>query len=338
MPISTTYTITNTQGSLTFQMTAGSSNGPNELAQTTDLTFYGYGRTGWGQQVDQNFYSLLENFACNQLAGPNVVPSTKATLGGTLGINDPVKGQQWYNLTSSEMYYCVTPSTNTWYHLLSETYADTKYLTLAEASSTSGNYAFVKLSGANTPMTGPLILNADPTSGSPPQTAATKNYVDTNVSTLTSLVNGNYVHIAGDTMKGPLSVTNGLGDGMFATLSTIHSGSAYLQMGQWNTSITSANVNFYTSGSSAGVNTVDSAIIATGGTIGSNYQGTLTLYGYILTDGRPPTLANQLTSKNYVDTQISTNISSLHSTITTTLASGYLALSGGTMSGFDSIH
>ena len=66
---------------------------------------------------------------------------------------------------------------------------------------------------------------------------------------------------------------------------------------------------------------------------GNNNQGTLTLYGYILTDGRPPTLANQLTSKNYVDTQISTNISSLHSTITTTLASGYLALSGGTMSG-----
>lgn len=326
MPISTTYTITNTQGSLSFQMTAGSANGPNELAQSTDLTFYGYGRTGWGQQVDQNFYSLLENFACAQLPGP--VPSTKTQLGGTLGINDPVIGQQWFNLTNSEMYVCVNSGTNTWYHLLSETYADTKYLTIADASGTGTN-AFLKLNGSNSPMTGPLILDADPTGLSNPQTAATRNYVDTAVNTLTATINGpsGFVHKTGDTMTGTLVVSTATASDGFTDIS-VATNAPTLLMGRYGTAANS-NLRFITSGSTSGSPTIDSSIVASGGTVGSAGQGTITVTGFLVSDGRTPTLANQVVTKSWTENLINTAISNLSGSVNTT----YVKKSGDTMSG-----
>lgn len=312
MPISTTYTISNTQGSLTFTLTAGSSNGPNELAQSTDLTFYGYGRTGWGQQVDQNFYSLLENFACQELT-PGV-PKTKTQLGGVLGVNDPIVGQQWFNLSSKEMYVCDQLSPITWRHLLSETYADTKYLTIAGAGAGTG--AFVKLNGSNSPMTGELLLSGNPINvlGATP-----KQYVDNAISTLSTSSGTTYVLKAGDTMTGPLHVTTG---GVPAVSLNVSSSNATIKLG----TTASATTPFIDFNSSLNANTYDSRIIASGG-VATDGQGTLTLIGFILSDGRTPTLTNELTNKGYVDTQISAAIGGLG------LSSLYVHKAGDTMSG-----
>lgn len=333
MPISTTYTISNTQGTLTFQLTAGSANGPNELEQRTDLTFYGYGRVGWGQQVDQNFYSLLENFACTQLAGPNVVPNTKAVLGGVLGINDPVVGQLWFNLTGSEMYVCTDAINNTWRHLVSETYADTKYL-----STTSAGGTYLKLDGSNSPMTGLLTLSGNPTAN---LHAATKQYVDTAISGVTGSL-GNYVAKTGDTMTGALTVTNSANESFVFLFSETTGPTNYaeIEIGRWNVA-SHANIEFMTSGANPSTNyTVDSAIVATGGTPGVYHQGTLTLYGFIVSDGRTPTLANQLTNKSYVDGSISTAINNLAASSNSSYVNragdnmtGLLTLSGNPVNG-----
>ena len=133
MPISATYTINNTDGTLHFDIKPGQSNGPHDNISQSDLTFYGYGRTGWGQEVDQNFYRLLENFACRELTpSPTATPATKATLGGILGFNKPIIGQHWFNTTTNEMF--VRSGLGNWSHLVSETYSDTKYLQIAVAS------------------------------------------------------------------------------------------------------------------------------------------------------------------------------------------------------------
>ncbi len=338
MPISTTYTISNTEGTLSFTLTAGASNGPNELSQSTDLTFYGYGKTGWGQQVDQNFYSLLENFACTAQAGPR--PKTKIELGGVRGINDPVVGQNWFNLSDLEMYVCVNNVSNTWHHLISETYADTKYLTVSNAGS------YVKLDGSNSPMTGPLILDADPTVLSLPQTAATKNYVDSNITTLTNDVNTNYVHAAGDLMTGGLLITGGLIDGYnpgtnpmqnfpphFVFRAGTNEGGAVgsgrnvvIGLGATDSLACSPHIDFHSSGGNLGA---DSSITATGGNTSVGGQGTLALTGFIVNDGRAPTLTNELVSYGWTTTYVNAVVGS----ITGSSLSLYVKKAGDTMTG-----
>ena len=333
MPISTTYTIKNTQGTLSFTINVGGASGPLELQQNADLTFYGYGRTGWGQEVDQNFYRLLENFAVQEKTASPKRPKSKNTLGGILGINRPIVGQAWYNTSDSELYVCSVATTDpniaagdpsvaasTWRHILSDEFAETKYLKIIDASGPDG---YVKLNGSNTPMTGFLELKH--TSPSATWHAAPKGYVDDEINALRTESDGKFVERAGDTMSGQLSV-EGPGAGSYVKIDTqTGTNQPRLHLGKYSGSI-SADIGFFTSG--GGLLHMDSGILATGGNSSVVEQGTLTLIGFAMVD-RPPTLANQITSKQYVDTAITTAINNLSSTT----SGSYVKKVGDTMTG-----
>lgn len=81
----------------TFTVNPNQLNGPGELAQATNLTLFGSGSLRFGQDLNENFIHLLENFASPEQAG--------------LGIPDPayfnitkaVKGQLWFNSSTSKL-------------------------------------------------------------------------------------------------------------------------------------------------------------------------------------------------------------------------------------------
>lgn len=349
MPISTTYTIKNTQGNLSFTINVGSASGPLELVQTADLTFYGYGRTGWGQEVDQNFYRLLENFAVPELTSSPPKPKTKDNLSGVLGtgINRPVLGQLWFNTTvnssvnaeypntGGELYVCTQATTDSsiapgpasiaaskWKQLISVDYANYTYLSKNDASGT-GPYAFVKLNGYNSPMTGFLeLIHTNP---SATWHAAPKGYVDDEILALRTEADGKYVERAGDTMSGQLSV-EGPGSGSYVKID-VQTGAnePRVHLGKY-TGTTDADIGFFTSG--GGLLHMDSGILATGGNSGVTNQGTLTLIGFAMVD-RAPTLSNQISNKGYVDT----GLANLNATLTSQSNGLYVKKAGDTMTG-----
>ncbi|PPD55717.1 MAG: hypothetical protein CTY12_00225 [Methylotenera sp.] len=317
MPISTTYTIRNTQGNLSFNINVGSASGPLELQQNADLTFYGYGRTGWGQEVDQNFYRLLENFAVQEVSTLPKRPKTKVQLGGILGINKPIIGQTWFNLSDSELYICsenTTPGSEIWRHLISDEFAVTKYLQINDASGTGPN-AFIKLNGSNTPMTG--FLELIHTLPSATWHATPKGYVDDEIAALRTESDGKFVERIGDTMSGDLIVGA-------ATNTTIGFGT--IDLGNITGTTSTPNIDFHSSGGNIAY---DARIIASLGNSSVVGQGTLTLIGFILNDGRAPTQTNELTSKGYVDNTITTAINNL----TTQSNNLYVKKAGDTMTG-----
>jgi hypothetical protein len=306
----TSYTIINSQGNLRFQINVGSASGPYEQhQQDADLTFYGYGRTGWGQEVDQNFYRLLENFAVMEKTASPATPKSRLDLSpsGGLGINKPILGQSWFNLTTSEMYVCDDPTLNSWRHLISEQYADSHYLGSSTAST------FVQKIGDI--MTGYLTLNADPRAGHPLD-AATKGYVDTSISDAAAdaAANSTFVKKVGDTMTGALKVTTSTPNDAFLNMWIEGSGSSKypeIQMGKF-TGPSSAAFEFWTSGSSV---MFDSAIVASGGTPGVAGNGIIAISGNIVDDGRTPIYPNQLVHKSWVEAAITTAITNLNSGI-----------------------
>jgi hypothetical protein len=75
-----TYTINKTDGSTLTQLVDGDFN-----QTTTDLTLVGRNTSGYGQYINENFVSLLENFA-------NVTPP-----------NNPISGQLWFDITESRL-------------------------------------------------------------------------------------------------------------------------------------------------------------------------------------------------------------------------------------------
>jgi hypothetical protein len=347
MPNANVYTISNTNGSFSFPIQMGRASGPLESTQNADLTFYGYGHTNWGQEVDQNFYRLLENFACiQQILTPSqtkIIPASKLTLGNNSGINKPITGQSWYNLTDSELYICSNPDTNIWNHIISESYADTKYVRVSIANGT-GSDGFIRLDGANTPMRGFLTLSGNPVNINH---AATKGYIDTAITTLTDDVTGNYVHKAGDIMTGGLIIkgstiagaaTNangylqnfephfvfrvGTGEGG----GTVNPRNIVMGMGATDGSVSNPHIDFHSSG---GNTDADSSISASGGNASVANQGTLTLTGIIVDDGRQPTVDNQLVHKAWVDNRVDTAIVNS----TSTAASLYVKKAGDTMTG-----
>lgn len=319
MPISTTYTIKNTQGNLSFTINVGSASGPLELQQNADLTFYGYGRTGWGQEVDQNFYRLLENFAVQEVSALPKRPKTKTQLGGVLGINRPVLGQTWYNLTDSELYICsanATLGTETWRHILSDEFAVTKYLQINDASGTGPN-AFIKLNGSNTPMTGFLELLHTPPSAT--WHAAPKGYVDDGIATLRAEADGRFIEKAGDTGVGNVTFQSG-SSGPYTLISQ-----GSIELGRIDGVSSSPFLDFHSSGGNIDY---DTRIISTVGNGSVSGEGQLTLIGYAMVD-RLPTLTNQITSKGYVDTAIS----NLYAQVTNSAAGLYVKKAGDTMTG-----
>lgn len=79
------YTIVKTDGTVLTTIVDGTIN-----TTSTSLALSGRNYSGWGQPFDTNFVKLTENFASN------VPPS------------NPLRGQLWYNTTSSALFVCPT--------------------------------------------------------------------------------------------------------------------------------------------------------------------------------------------------------------------------------------
>ncbi|MGZ8924650.1 MAG: hypothetical protein ACXW2E_02080 [Nitrososphaeraceae archaeon] len=321
MAISTKYTIKNTEGNFSFDINIGSSNGPNEVTQLSDLTFYGYGKTGWGQEVDRNFYRLLENFACTQ-ASEGVPKKQTDYVGGFVGqgINNPIKGQAWFNSTNNELYICTNPTTDSWKHIISEEAADAKFMTAVDVY---GSY--LGLDGSNSPMTGYLQLYANPVTS---MHAATKQYVDNQIAGI-SLGTG-YVAKTGDIMTGGLAIKGGDIPGFSypqpsAISMGIVSNNAAFEMGNTSGTGTTPYIDFHSSGNNIDF---DTRILSDGGTTTPG-QGFLQLIGNVISDGRTPATPNQFVTKNWTESLVSSNITALSSSV----ASIYLPKSGGTLTG-----
>ena len=103
------YFITSTDGTEVFQIPPGTLNGPKGLTANTDLRLYGEGSVEWGEGINENFYRLLENFACPPKPSDPNVPQDETDLGPGLGINNPVRGQLWFN-TDVNLLYVYTGS------------------------------------------------------------------------------------------------------------------------------------------------------------------------------------------------------------------------------------
>jgi len=169
---------------------------------STSLSLTGKGVANYGEIQQENFIHLLENFASkNQPSHPTIgqlwydtsttslkvysLDSTWKSVGVSASTSTPVaplEGQIWYNTTTDVlMVYngsAWVPVGNT---------------TVGAATQTELNK---KVNLAGDTMTGPLILNANPTAT---LGAATKGYVDSVSATAASKVS-----LSGDTMTGPL--------------------------------------------------------------------------------------------------------------------------------------
>lgn len=109
MADTTIYIIDNTAGDENdqFSIQPRTFNGPGGIQTSTDLTLYGNGAPDWGERFNENFYRLLENFACPEKIGvspPEPQTEAPAELGSGYGINNPIRGQLWYNTTDQSMY------------------------------------------------------------------------------------------------------------------------------------------------------------------------------------------------------------------------------------------
>ncbi len=105
MATSTTiYIINSTDNSNQFSIQPRTQDGGADGVQrSTDLVLYGNAAENWGEKFNENFYRLLENFACDESA-PGV-PQDEGDIGGPgFGINAPVAGQLWFNKTDEVLY------------------------------------------------------------------------------------------------------------------------------------------------------------------------------------------------------------------------------------------
>jgi len=100
------YVIDSTDGNPTssFTIQPRIEDGPNGLQWNTDLTLYGNAAPNWGEAFNENFYHLLETFACDELDSTPGRPKTENELGTGRGINNPVVGQLWFNKTVQQLF------------------------------------------------------------------------------------------------------------------------------------------------------------------------------------------------------------------------------------------
>ena len=235
--MSSIFSIDNTAGTLSFSVNPGELDGPAGVKRTSDLHLYGMGVLTWGQGVDQNFYRLLETFACPEKElndyNPNtllfdydptvdpILPKDENDLGFGKGITVPVNGQLWFNDTDKKIYVYdsigsewkltagvafglsnqpLSPEPgNLWYD---DSVPQLKIWNGSAWESIADRYLL--LNGTST-MTGNIdvgsnyIVNLlDPVN---PQDGATKSYIDSSISSLPD-----YVNVTGDIMTGNLTM------------------------------------------------------------------------------------------------------------------------------------
>jgi len=103
--MATVYSIKHTDGIRTITIQPGTLNGPGGVLTDSDLQLYGQGTLQWGSGVDQNQLRLLENFAVDEKALSPGTPQDETDLAVSgAGVNNPVAGQQWFNLTDANLY------------------------------------------------------------------------------------------------------------------------------------------------------------------------------------------------------------------------------------------
>jgi microcystin-dependent protein len=122
------FYIENTDGTISFKLAPGTYDGPqgivkpdpltgiNQSPPKTDLRLYGLGFMEWGEGVDENFLRVAENFACEEkvIGDPdydpdNIAPKDERDLGFGQGINYPVNGQTWFNVTRKQVFVYDNP-------------------------------------------------------------------------------------------------------------------------------------------------------------------------------------------------------------------------------------
>ena len=207
------YVITDTRGVDQFVIKAGETN------SDTDLKLPGKGAVVWGENLDENSYRLMENFAVEESSPGN---SQDASTTNGNGINNPLEGQNWWNITQKKLY--VFDGSN-WQKIGTSTGSvaptpasegDLWFDDIAQQLKVYNGGAFVstalqylRLDGTvamlnNLNMNGQAInfVADNPVAGTD---AANKNYVD---ALGTALAGGSldalYVNVTGDTMVGDL--------------------------------------------------------------------------------------------------------------------------------------
>lgn len=99
------YIVDSTDNSTNIAIQPRTIDGAGGVQANTDLTLYGNATPEWGERFNENFYRVLENFACAEKAGSPGVPQDENDIGITgFGINRPVQGQLWFNKTNDQMY------------------------------------------------------------------------------------------------------------------------------------------------------------------------------------------------------------------------------------------
>ena len=105
--MSTTYTISSTDGDSYFIITPGSIDGAGNAGHQTDLLLYGQGTFNWGKGIEQNLIRLTENWASPAL-NPNDPINEQVPM--VYGANDnkgivvPIVGQTWFNKSANRIH------------------------------------------------------------------------------------------------------------------------------------------------------------------------------------------------------------------------------------------
>lgn len=99
--------VESTDGTYSFVLKPATLDGPTATVSSTDLKFYGSGTYGWENGYSQNFFRLLENFACEEkiVSGkPVPLENSDPNMGLNKGVNNPVIGQAWFNKTRNQLF------------------------------------------------------------------------------------------------------------------------------------------------------------------------------------------------------------------------------------------
>lgn len=241
--MATVYSIKHTDGVRTITIQPGTLNGPGGVLTDSDLQLYGQGTLQWGAGVDQNQLRLIENFAVEEKVASPGTPQDETDIAVSgAGINNPVSGQQWFNLTDTNMYTydgadwrlggtvfsSATPPTNPvdgtlWY--------DTANDQLMVWNQDAGPAAFESVADlyllkSGDTMSGDIAMGGNEVTGLPAVPSATgassKEYVDQEILDHFVLATGQFVDSDGTGfMTGSLTLTyvdpeielNGVGSG-----------------------------------------------------------------------------------------------------------------------------
>ena len=308
----TIYIINSTDGDSgkSFAIQPRTFNGYGGVQQSTDLTLYGNAAPTWGERFNENFYHLLENFACPESSINPGNPAGSTELGDGLGINNPVVGQLWFN-TNDASYGNTLPKDRMYMYTTSGSW--TAVTVDAPVTSVNGKTGAVVLDSSDWPVNtvngkvGNVVIVASDISDV---------YSKTEVDNLIAGVSTDYVNVTGDTMTGALkfntssvdteafifqhqpnaglrnlhrftNVTSGTGSNDGFTVGTQADGTALIENHE------NAAINFYT-------NDALRMILQNG--------GNLSLQSNKIVNVATPTSNLDAANKQYVDTAVTTAI------------------------------